>query len=57
MLIGKREDDILEELFKKLKRFRGKAKLILIDGYQGYEKFITRYLGVKGRKPITGRDQ
>ena len=53
-VIGKRDDDTLEELFKKLKRFRGRVKLVLIDGYQGYEKFISKYLGMKGRKPITG---
>jgi IS1 family transposase len=41
-------------LFKKLRRFRGKVKLVLIDGYQGYEKFIRKYLGKKGKKPITG---
>ena len=53
-VVGKRDDDTLEELFKKLKRFRGRVKLVLIDGYQGYEKFITKYLSVKGSKPITG---
>ena len=53
-VIGKRDDETLEQLFKKLKRFRGKIKLVLIDGYQGYEKFISKYLGVKGRKPVTG---
>ena len=25
--------------------------------YQGYEKFITKYLSVKGSKPITWCDQ
>ena len=53
-VVGKRDDETLEQLFKKLKRFRGKVKLVLIDGYQGYEKFITKYLSVKGSKPITG---
>jgi len=43
----RRVDDTLEELFKKLKRFRGRVKLVLIDGYQGYEKFISKYLGIK----------
>ncbi|RLF38615.1 MAG: hypothetical protein DRN12_08150 [Thermoplasmata archaeon] len=38
-VVGKRDDDTLEELFEKLKRFRGRVKLVLIDGYQGYEKF------------------
>jgi len=53
-VIGRRDDDTLEGLFKKLKRFRGKVKLVLIDGYLGYEKFISSYLGIKCRKPITG---
>jgi len=53
-VIGKRDDDTLEKLFKKLKRFRGKVKLVLIDGYQGYEKFISSYLGIKRKKPVTG---
>ena len=35
-------------------RFRGKIKLVLIDGYQGYEKFIRKYLGIKAKKPVTG---
>jgi len=53
-VIGKRDDEILEQLFKKLKRFKGKIKLVLICGYQGNEKFINKYLGVKGRKAVTG---
>jgi len=53
-VVGKRDDDTLEEFFKKLKRFRGRVNLVLIDGYQGYEKFISKYLGMKGKKPITG---
>lgn len=53
-IIGKRDDGTLEKLFKKLKRFRGKVKLVLIDGYQGYEKFISSYLGIKRKKPVTG---
>ncbi|MEM0466016.1 MAG: IS1 family transposase [Candidatus Thermoplasmatota archaeon] len=53
-VIGNRDDETLEELFRKLKRFRGKIELVLIDGYQGYEKFISTYLGVKGMKPLTG---
>jgi transposase-like protein/IS1 family transposase len=53
-VIGKRDDETLEKLFKKLKRFRGKVRLVLIDGYQGYEKFISKYLGKKRNKPITG---
>ena len=53
-VIGKRNDETLEQLFKKLKRYRGKVKLVLIDGYQGYEKFISSYLGIKRKKPVTG---
>lgn len=53
-VIGKRDDETLEELFMKLKRFRGKVRLVLIDGYQGYEKFISSYLGLKKGKPVTG---
>lgn len=53
-IIGKRNDEALEQLFKKLKRYRGKVKLVLVDGYQGYEKFISSYLGIKRKKPITG---
>lgn len=51
-VIGKRDDDTLEKLFKKLERFRGKIKFVLIGGYQGYEKFIGKYLGIKA--PVTG---
>jgi len=53
-VIGKRDDDTLEDLFKKLRRFRGKIQLVLVDGYQAYEKFISSYLGIKGTKPMTG---
>lgn len=48
-VIGKCDDETLEKLFKKLKRFRGKVNLVLIDGYQGYEKFISSYLEIKER--------
>ena len=34
-VIGGRGDDTLEEFFKKLKRFRGRVKLVLIDGLSG----------------------
>ncbi|MDY6865970.1 MAG: hypothetical protein SVY15_08395 [Halobacteriota archaeon] len=46
-VIGGRDDEALEELFKKLERFRGKVLLVLVDGYHGYEKFIRKYLGLK----------
>ncbi|MBC7128283.1 MAG: hypothetical protein H5T45_00935 [Thermoplasmatales archaeon] len=47
--IGKRDDETLEQMFKKLKRFRGRVKLVLINGYQFCEKFINKYLGIKDR--------
>jgi len=53
-VIGKRDDETLEELFIKLKRFRGKVSLVLVDGYLGYEKFISSFLGVKSNRPVTG---
>jgi IS1 family transposase len=53
-VIGKRNDETLEILFKGLKCYRGKVKLVLIDGYTGYEKFIRKYLGKKRNKPLTG---
>ncbi len=53
-VIGNRDDDTLEELFKKLKRFQGKIELVLIDRYQGYERFISSHLGIKRMKPLTG---
>ncbi len=48
-IVGKHDDGTLEKLFKNLKRFREKIKLVLIDGYQGYEKFIRKYLGIKAK--------
>lgn len=53
-VIGNRNDETLEKLFKKLKQYRGKIKLVLIDGYHGYEKLISKYLGKKRKKPLTG---
>ncbi|MFN3659957.1 MAG: hypothetical protein ACK4TN_01820, partial [Brevinematales bacterium] len=53
-ILGKRDDETLEKLFKRLERFRGKIKLVLIDGYEGYEKFIRKYLGVHGSMPLVG---
>lgn len=53
-VVGKRDDDTLEELFKKLKRYKGKVELVLIDAYSGYEKFIGKYLAEGDKKPMTG---
>ena len=51
---GKRDDDTLEKVFKKLNKYKGKTELVLIDAYKGYEKFIERYLADGGKKPLTG---
>jgi len=51
---GKRDDDTLEELFKKLKKYKGKTELVLIDAYRGYEKFVEKYLSDGEKKPLTG---
>jgi IS1 family transposase/transposase-like protein len=50
---GRRDDDTLEKVFKKLKKYKGKTELVLIDAYKGYEKFIEKYLADGGKKPLT----
>lgn len=54
--IGRRDDETLEKLFKQLKVHRGKVELVVIDGYQGYEKLIKKYLSGKGKhqRPTVG---
>ena len=54
IVVGRRNDETLEALFKKLSIYRGKVDLVVIDGYEGYKKFVKKYLGKKRRKPITG---
>ena len=51
---GKRDDETLEKLFEKLQAYKGKVNLILIDAYQGYEKFVGEYLCKEDGKPLTG---
>jgi IS1 family transposase len=51
---GKRDDDTLEELFKKLKKYKGKTELVLIGAYKGYGKFIEKYHTDGEKKPLTG---
>lgn len=51
---GKRDDETLEKLFKKLERYKGKVLLVLTDGYKGYEKFIEKYLCEENEKPLSG---
>jgi IS1 family transposase len=54
VVTGKRDDDTLEERFKKLKKYKGKTELVLIDAYKGYGKFIEKYLTDGEKKPLTG---
>lgn len=53
-ILGKRDKETLEKLFKKLSVYRTKIKLCLIDGYKGYEDLIRKYLGRTRNKPLTG---
>jgi IS1 family transposase len=53
-ILGKRDKETLEKLFKRLSRYRTKIKLCLIDGYKGYEDLIRKYLGRTRNKPLTG---
>ncbi len=51
---GKRDDDTLEKVFKKLKKYKGKTELVLIDAYKRYEKFNEKYLADGGKEPLMG---
>lgn len=53
-ILGKRDKETLEKLFKRLQIYRTKVKLCLIDGYKGYEDLIRKYLGRTRNKPLTG---
>lgn len=52
--IGKRNEETLEKLFKRLKRYRGKVKLVLVDGCKMFEGVIKRFLAKNGHMPTTG---
>lgn len=52
--VGKRDVESLERLFKRLKHWRTKVKLVLVDGYKGFEQVIRKYLGRTRNKPLTG---
>jgi IS1 family transposase len=52
--IGKRNEETLEKLFKRLKPYRGKVKLVMVDGYKNYETLIKKYLAKNGHMPTTG---
>lgn len=52
--IGKRNEETLEKLFKRLKPYRGKVKLVMVDGYKNYRTLIKKYLAKNGHMPTTG---
>lgn len=52
--IGKRDEETLEKLFKRLSKYRGKTRLVMIDGYKNYQTLIKKYLSKNGHMPLTG---
>lgn len=52
--IGKRNEETLEKLFKRLSKYRGKVKLVMVDGYLNYKNLIKKYLSKNGHMPTTG---
>lgn len=52
--IGKRDEETLEKLFKPLKPYRGKVKLVLVDGCKMFESVIKKFLAKNGHMPTTG---
>jgi len=54
--LGARDDETLEKLFRKLRNYRKKIELVVIDGYQGYEEMIKKHLSGKGKhqRPTVG---
>ena len=52
--IGKRDEETLEKLFNRLKKYRGKVKLVLVDGCRMFEGAIKKFLSKNGHMPTTG---
>jgi IS1 family transposase len=52
--IGKRDEETLKKLFERLKPYRGKVKLVMVDGYKNYKTLIKKYLARNGHMPTTG---
>lgn len=52
--IGKRDEETLEKLFKRLSKYRGKVKLVLVDGCKMFEAAVKKFLGKNGHMPTTG---
>lgn len=51
---GRRDEETLEKLFKRLSKYRGKIKLAMVDGYKNYATLIKKYLSKNGHMPTTG---
>ena len=49
-----KQKEVKGAIFKKLKKYRGKVELVLIDAYKGYGKFIEKCLSDGGKEPLTG---
>lgn len=52
--VGKRDEETLEKLFKRLKDYRGRVRLVMVDGYKNYETLVRKYLAKNGHMPLTG---
>lgn len=52
--IGKRDEETLKNLFFRLKKYRGKTKLVLVDALRSYENLIKKYLSKNGHFPSVG---
>lgn len=52
--IGQRDAETVERLFKRLKKYRGKVKLVMVDGYKAYKDLVVKYLARNGHKPSVG---
>lgn len=52
--LGKRDEETLKKLFDKLKRYRGKVELVLVDGLKQYKHLVMKYLARNGHPPSVG---
>lgn len=52
--IGKRDEETLGKLFKRLSKYRGKVKLVLVDGCKMYETAVKKFLSKNGHMPTMG---
>lgn len=54
LCVGKRDEETLEKLFKRLSKYRGKVELVLVDGCKLFEGAIKKFLSRNGHMPMTG---